>query len=160
VQLLTQCRRVLLKPHCSILGSIHTSLLHLPQTLARRCSFLSSPLLAGGDACAQSYRGQSNQGDFDGYGHYTYSDGSEYEGSWSDGVRSGTGAFVWPNGEKYTGAWSDHKRNGRGKYEWPDGRSFEGDYVSDLRTGHGLMEWPDGTRYEVCIPTKWRCGPP
>jgi hypothetical protein len=41
----------------------------------------------------------------EGFGIYTYSDGSRYEGEWSNGLQHGKGKIVDANGKIVKGVW-------------------------------------------------------
>jgi len=48
---------------------------------------------------AMSYKGQTSQnGKYNGYGHYVWEDGSSYTGFWEDGEFHGKGTYYWPDG--------------------------------------------------------------
>ena len=50
-----------------------------------------------------SYQGDYHYGIRDGYGVYTWPDGSKYSGNWTNGVSSGKGVKIWTDGRKYDG---------------------------------------------------------
>ena len=41
----------------------------------------------------------------DGYGRYTWVDGSKYDGYWKNGKREGEGTNEYANGDVYKGQW-------------------------------------------------------
>ena len=113
-----------------------------------------------------------------GYGVYTWPDGSVYDGDWAGGLRSGKGTFIDINGDRYDGDWSNGQRNGQGAYSFGigvgnrnaidssryggdlqnDGKNakvlytpgdrYEGNWVNDEMSGQGVYTWANGARYE------------
>ena len=67
-----------------------------------------------------------------GYGTYTYANGSKYVGEWKDGKENGQGTYTWVsgntwlNGNKYVGEFKDAKRNGLGTYTFANGTVDKG----------------------------------
>ena len=60
------------------------------------------------------YVGQIENGEPNGQGTFTFSDGRKYEGEWENGYRHGQGTFTSPKGDKYEGDFKDGKRHGKG----------------------------------------------
>lgn len=48
----------------------------------------------------------------EGFGKYTFADGSTYEGQYVAGAREGQGTFIWADGNKYSGGWKDGLQHG------------------------------------------------
>ena len=53
------------------------------------------------------YVGEISNGEPDGNGILTYSNGDKYEGEWKDGEPNGQGTFTSPNGVKIVGEWKN-----------------------------------------------------
>ena len=59
--------------------------------------------------------GVFKDGERNGQGTYTDSDGDKYVGEWKDGKKHGQGTYTWSNGEKYVGEYKNGKEwNGSG----------------------------------------------
>ena len=77
---------------------------------------------------AECIKGDCNNG----YGTYTYKNGSKYVGEWKDGKENGQGTYTWVsgntwlNGNKYVGEFKDAKRNGLGTYTFANGTVDKG----------------------------------
>lgn len=52
-----------------------------------------------------------------------------YEGYWKNGQRNGQGKHTYTEGGCYEGEFLDDRRHGHGKYTYPDGSVFEGDFL-------------------------------
>ena len=91
------------------------------------------------------YKGGIKNGEPEGFGILTSSDGEKYIGEFKDGKWEGQGTFTFPNGQKYIGEFKDGKQNGQGTYTqygsllYPDGRKYVGEYKNG-------KEW-NGTYY-------------
>ena len=55
----------------------------------------------------QMYEGEYNDGNCDGQGTSTTSNGDKYEGEWKDGEWNGQGIFTISDGTKYVGEFKD-----------------------------------------------------
>ena len=79
-------------------------------------------------AFAECIKGDCNNG----YGTYTYANGSKYVGEWKDGKENGQGTYtwvsgnIWLNGNKYVGEYKNGKIHGQGTYTWADGTVGKG----------------------------------
>ena len=51
-----------------------------------------------------------------GFGKYTYSDGSVYEGYWSNDYRTGKGKIIYPNGDNFEGLFEEDYQEGHIKW--------------------------------------------
>ena len=83
------------------------------------------------------YRGDFENGNFEGYGWYEFEDGY-YEGQWKGGDYGGIGTLQYKDGSSYTGRFVEGIADGMGEEVKPDGtkRSGEwrnGDLVVDVR---------------------------
>ena len=56
-----------------------------------------------------------------GYGTYTYANGSKYAGEWESGDKCGIGTYYASNGTKYFGEWKDDVMHGNGTLTRPNG---------------------------------------
>ena len=54
---------------------------------------------------AECIKGDCNNG----YGTYTYANGSKYVGEWKDGKENGLGAYTFANGTVDKGIWKNNK---------------------------------------------------
>ena len=52
-----------------------------------------------------------------GFGKYTYSDGSVYEGYWINDSRKGKGKIIYPNGDNFEGLFEEDYQEGHIKWE-------------------------------------------
>lgn len=96
----------------------------------------------------ESYLGQYNEGDREGFGVQIWPDGSIYEGYWLKDKFSDFGRFVHKEGDYYVGTWKEGMANGKGKLVHTDGSEYEGDWVMDEKSGKGKQVWKDGSMYE------------
>ncbi|MCU7549849.1 protein kinase [Chitinophagaceae bacterium LB-8] len=80
-----------------------------------------------------------------GYYVVQYEDGL-YEGNFTDGQMDGQGTFTWSNGDKYTGTWKEGLMHGYGTYSaaedrqiknCPDCSVYKGYYVDGQKSGFG-----------------------
>jgi uncharacterized protein (TIGR02145 family) len=85
-----------------------------------------------------------------GYGECQYSDGI-YSGEWKNGQRNGKGTFTSSNGDTYTGEFLNDNRNGNGKYQWKNGDVYEGDWVNGMNTGNCKWTFSNGVIYEGSV---------
>ena len=53
----------------------------------------------------------------DGYGTYSYHDGSKYVGEWKDGKKDSQGTYTFSDGSKYVGEWKDGEFLGKSNVE-------------------------------------------
>lgn len=84
----------------------------------------------------------------DGFGIYTWDDGSKYEGEYKDSLQYGKGVFTWPDGNRYEGDYKENIQHGHGIFTWADGSRYEGGYDNGLQHGKGIFTWPNRNRYE------------
>lgn len=70
------------------------------------------------------------QGDCNnGYGVYSYADGSRYEGHFRSGQPHGKGTFFYPNGDKHTGEFAYGLAHGQGERLYTDGKRLDGQWL-------------------------------
>ena len=68
------------------------------------------------------YRGFVDDGEPEGLGVMSFTDGEKYVGEFKDGKRTGQGTWTHPDGYKYVGEWKDGLENGQGTKTLTDGR--------------------------------------
>ena len=61
-----------------------------------------------------------------GYGTFTWSDGSKYVGEWKNSKEHGQGTYTYASGSKYVGEHKDGKRHGQGTYTFASGTVKKG----------------------------------
>lgn len=93
------------------------------------------------------YTGGYVNGKLNGYGIYTWADGSVYAGNFIDNQRTGLGKTQWPGGSFYEGEYLGGDFHGKGTYTWANGEQYVGDFVHNKRTGSGKYTWTDGAMY-------------
>ena len=92
-----------------------------------------------------NYQGARNErGEKEGYGTYTFEDGTRYKGQWLAGQQNGNGTMKMASGAVYVGEWREAQKHGAGTYYWPDGRIEVGHYDRDKSVGTGVMWSADG----------------
>ncbi|MCP4371514.1 MAG: hypothetical protein GY797_25845 [Deltaproteobacteria bacterium] len=94
------------------------------------------------------YEGKLRDGKRDGYGVFTWSDGTKYEGEWRNDKKDGHGVFTWPDGTKYDGELRNDKFDGQGVYTTANGDIYEGGFRNDKRHGYGVYTSKNGNTYE------------
>ena len=53
---------------------------------------------------------------------------NKFEGEHKNGEPNGQGTVTYSNGKKYVGGWKDGKINGQGTYTWSDGKKYVGEW--------------------------------
>ena len=86
---------------------------------------------------AECIEGDCNNG----YGTYTWADGSKYVGEHKDGKGHGQGTYTWADGDKYVGEYKDGKQHGQGTFTWASGEFAGNKYVGEYKDGE-----PQGPR--------------
>ncbi len=81
---------------------------------------------------------------------YTYQNGSSYMGAFDEnGQFSGFGVFTYPNGDRFEGEHIAGIRNGNGCFFWKDGSWSRGPYLNGIRQGPTVVFTSgDGRIYE------------
>ena len=91
-----------------------------------------------------TYEGNFVNGERQGYGAFTYRDGTAYQGSWLHNDYHGSGVLKTSDGAEYDGNWSEGRRHGpRGIITYPNGESYVGGWESDEYHGQGVLKIPD-----------------
>ncbi len=110
-----------------------------------------------------------------GYGVYTWPDGSRYEGDWMNGVKHGRGKYTWPrcartrrppkrrradlhppSGAVYEGEWNAGRMHGQGTYSAKDGTRYQGSWAADLKSGLGARNRLRTAAPSACLPRRSR----
>ena len=73
-----------------------------------------------------------------GYGTYTWENGSKYVGEWKDGEFY-EGTRTWANGAKYAGEFKDFKFHGQGTYTNANGNKYVGEFKDGKYNGLGTL---------------------
>jgi len=95
-----------------------------------------------------SYDGEWNEGEKEGFGIYRWGTGDSYEGQWKKSVQHGPGVFKWKNGAQYVGLFDSGKRSGPNSvFTWENGDKYEGDYKNDSMEGVGKYSHACGDVY-------------
>ena len=115
-------------------------LLFLIPTLIAGQKCIKGNCTNGQGTCTYSYGkyvGEWKDGDKNGQGVFTYSNGNKYVGEWKDGDKNGQGTFAWADGAKYVGEWKDDLRNGQGVFTYSNGNKYVGEFKNGSQTGQG-----------------------
>lgn len=96
----------------------------------------------------ETYQGQFQDGNREGFGIQIWPDGSYYQGYWLKDKFSGYGRFIHKEGDYYEGEWKEGMANGEGKLVHIDGSEYEGKWIMDEKSGKGKQVWADGSSYE------------
>lgn len=95
------------------------------------------------------YSGEWKDGDKNGTGTMTWSDGDVYEGDFLSGTMHGVGKFTWANGDVYVGEWKGGTMSGKGKLTWGNKcEYYEGEFSNGERHGKGIYRNPNGNLFE------------
>ena len=85
------------------------------------------------------YVGEITNGEPDGNGTLTLSNGGKYVGEWKDGKEHGQGTFTWDDGRKYVGEWKNGKVHGQGEFTWSNGDKYEGEWKKGGKYSQGTV---------------------
>lgn len=110
------------------------------------------------DTFGNVYKGEFNQGKFQGEGVMHYANGDVYEGEFAVGKREGKGLCVDVDGNEYEGQWKENRRNGEGVLKDALDGVYRGMYKDGVRDGWGTYTWPDGTKDMICCKEDHRVG--
>lgn len=120
-------------------------------------SYRQSPTNSTADDVEAGYQGQYNTetGDREGTGVYTYSDGSIYEGEWKCNKKHGHGTFTFANGDQYIGEFHNNKMQGEGVFTYASSSEvYMGEWKEGFKEGFGTQRYLDGRVYSG----QWRRG--
>ena len=82
-----------------------------------------------------------------GFGGYSWPDGSRYVGEWKNASMHGQGTYTFPDGGKYVGEVKNNMRHGQGRLMRANGSKYEGEWKNDLMHGQGIYIYPDGCKH-------------
>jgi hypothetical protein len=82
-----------------------------------------------------------------GFGSYTWPDGSRYVGEWENGSMHGQGTQTFAGGGKYVGEFKNNKRHGQGRIINTNGSIYEGGWKNNLIHGQGIYYYSDGFKH-------------
>ena len=94
-----------------------------------------------------TYVGQFRNGDFSGYGIYTFREAAStlhYRGRWWRDVKQGHGIITWKSGSVLAAQFSEHDIHGYAVLTRGDGVVYEGRYEDNVRWGQGVEWSPEG----------------
>ncbi len=100
------------------------------------------------------YIGDLTDGQRNGFGTMTYSNGTVYKGEWKNDLKDGTGKFTGTDGMTYEGEFAEGKMTGSGKmtthYENGEVSVVEGEFTDGNVGGNVKMSYTftDGTSFE------------
>jgi hypothetical protein len=94
------------------------------------------------------YQGPLENGKRQGWGIFTYRDGTRCEGTFQQDELTGRGACQFSNGDRYEGQFQKNLRQGPGIALYANGTKCEGRFVADVLTGFAACIYPSGNRYE------------
>ncbi len=78
-----------------------------------------------------------------------FANGASYVGDLNaQGQLEGQGRMTWTNGDVYDGEFLAGLFHGKGKFVSGDSGTYKGDYVRGYMEGQGVLTYPNGTRYE------------
>lgn len=101
------------------------------------------------NAFGNKYVGQRNQHGFrEGFGSFTFSDGSIYQGQWWQGLRHGYGMLRHTNGVCYRGQWALDLKHGFGHLKAADNSETIGVWLHDRLNGRAVKNLAGGKQEE------------
>lgn len=93
------------------------------------------------------FEGEFVAGLFQGEGRYTTKGYAVYQGQFNQGFMEGKGKLVFENGTQYEGDFSKNVFNGKGKLINKDGSIYEGEFLNNEITGKGKWAFADKATY-------------
>ena len=93
------------------------------------------------------YEGWYENGVFEGFGRFIYSNGNQYVEYFTHGLFSGSGMYKEDKKFLYEGEFLEGDFNGKGDIEWRDGDRYVGDFKNGYREGNGIYTYASGTKY-------------
>ena len=85
---------------------------------------------SSGSTC--KYAGEWCRDKVEGDGHYVYPDGSEFKGNFNNGVFQGHGMYTWPSKHCFIGDWVDGKMHGSGEFTHENGQKLKGSFANNM----------------------------
>lgn len=112
------------------------------------------------DATGCLYRGLFHRGASHGKGTCTWPTGWMYTGEWKNDLREGFGTSrqVMPDGETYSGYWKEDQWHGQGKLIYAGGDTYEGEFFKGNIQGQGTYTFTDKSFYVGTFVQDVRCG--
>ena len=112
---------------------------------------LSSPLYGQSQETNVLYRWKTSSG----FQWETFGNGEvkpKYVGEITNGEPDGNGTLTYSNGDKYEGEWKDGKEHGQGTWTWSNGQKDVGEFRGDKhwnttnydKNGNILGKWVNG----------------
>jgi hypothetical protein len=125
---------------------MHTS----PDKPHVRGTYTFAPATPTHGVIESEYVGNMKNGNIEGQGTMTYSDGTVYYGNWVADNRDGHGKLTYPDGTTlYEGNWKNNKPcDKNGTYIFRNGDIYQGNIENNILKGHGVMKQADGTVYD------------
>lgn len=100
-------------------------------------------------ANGSSYKGPLNpQGQLEGQGKLTWTNGDEFEGEFVAGLFQGEGRYLIKGYAVYQGQFNQGYMEGKGKLEFDNGTKYEGEFSKNVFNGKGKLINKDGSIYE------------
>lgn len=113
----------------------------------RDLRFTFSPSLSFADGA--TYVGDLNaQGQLEGQGRMSWTNGDKYDGEFLAGLMHGKGIFISIYSGTYKGDYVHGRMEGRGLLTYPDGSRYEGEFVGNQFHGKGKLAYPHGDVYQ------------
>ncbi len=95
-----------------------------------------------------SYKGNMVNGFHHGLGAIILANGNKYTGHFNSDKMDGYGVFTYKDGTVCTGDWEGGLNGKDITIKYTDGGLYEGSIVNGLREGWGTYTWPTGKKYE------------
>jgi hypothetical protein len=97
----------------------------------------------------EKYEGQFLNGQFYGFGTYTYgpesiSPGEKYEGFFKNGKRSGKGILIHGSDQVLDGYFMNNQANGYGEAKFGNGDIYKGEFKNGKKHGYGTYKFASG----------------
>lgn len=100
----------------------------------------------------ESYRGEFNDGEINGFGVMIWKNGTRYEGDFKNGKRNGKGKILNSNGSTYDGDWLDNQKHGRGIFVYSKLNQkdrYDGEWQFDKVHGNGVLYMKNGVTHKA-----------
>lgn len=68
----------------------------------------------------------------------TYFNKNSYEGEWDNDQVEGYGVYIWEKGQNYIGYWKNGKQNGQGLLLYQNKDIYDGNWVENKKEGKGV----------------------
>jgi len=131
---------------CAFFAGVIFTLIAVQGTF-RDLRFAFSPSLSFANGA--SYIGDLNaQGQLEGQGRMTWTNGDIYDGEFSAGLFHGKGKFVSGDSGTYKGDYVRGYMEGRGVLSYSNGTHYEGEFVANQFQGKGRLTYAAGDIYE------------